>query len=537
MNSTKRYALCALVAGAAALAAGGAAAHRPAHGVEPSALSVAPYAAAPPTVSGAWTPMTRAFPGVTPGTAVLLTDGTVLMHDECTPTWYRLTPSAAGSYAAGYWTKAAGMPAAFAPLYFASAVLPDGRLIVNGGEYNGASCPSVSTNLGALFDPVANKWTPVAPPAGWAFVIDAGSVVLPNGQYMLQDVWYGQAEALATVAPLPATTVTWKSTGVGKHDNNDEEGWTLLANGNVLTVDADSSLGLDSPAELYSPITGKWTATGKAPSVLVDPKAQEIGPAVRLPSGVVFQAGANSCGKVTCKGHTALYQTIGVWKAGPDFPAISGHYNDVTDGPAAILPDGNVLIQTSPSYSCIDSTTGKPSPYCAPSHFFEFNGVAMVRVNEPADAPNVAAYEGRMLVLPTGQVLWNDTFGGAVEIYTPTGSPLAAWRPTIKSAPKTLVRGVKKYLLSGALLHGVSNGAAYGDDAQMNSNYPIIRITNNTNHTVCFARAYNHTSTFTYFDMPAAKPPVWDRACAPGASQAQVIVNGIASAAAAVTVQ
>ncbi len=28
------------------------------------------------------------------------------------------------------------MPSNYVPLYFASAVLPDGKLIVNGGEYN-----------------------------------------------------------------------------------------------------------------------------------------------------------------------------------------------------------------------------------------------------------------------------------------------------------------------------------------------------------------------------------------------------------------
>ena len=47
------------------------------------------------------------------------------------------------------------------PLYFASAVLPDGRYIMNGGEYNNGA--DAWTKLGAIYDPVANVWTAVTP--------------------------------------------------------------------------------------------------------------------------------------------------------------------------------------------------------------------------------------------------------------------------------------------------------------------------------------------------------------------------------------
>ena len=56
----------------------------------------------------------------------------------------------------------ASLPAGYGPLYFASAVLPDGRVIVEGGEYN--FCVPVWTNKGAIYDPIANSWSSVAPP-------------------------------------------------------------------------------------------------------------------------------------------------------------------------------------------------------------------------------------------------------------------------------------------------------------------------------------------------------------------------------------
>ena len=69
-------------------------------------------------------------------TALLLTDGTVIVHEICSPNWHRLTPDATGSYVNGTWSKIGSMPSDYAPLYFASQVLPDGRVLVEGGEYN-----------------------------------------------------------------------------------------------------------------------------------------------------------------------------------------------------------------------------------------------------------------------------------------------------------------------------------------------------------------------------------------------------------------
>jgi hypothetical protein len=82
------------------------------------------------------------------------------------------------------------MPMGYYPLYFASEILPDGRLIVNEGEYDKAEgkCGTGSwTDKGALYDPVANSWTPVSPPSGWRSISDAQSVILPDGSYMLAD--------------------------------------------------------------------------------------------------------------------------------------------------------------------------------------------------------------------------------------------------------------------------------------------------------------------------------------------------------------
>jgi len=77
-------------------------------------------------------------------------------------------PDINGSYVNGTWSQIASLPAGYQPLYFASQVLPDGRVIINGGEYN--SCNAVWTTLGAIYDPLGNVWTSVAPPIGWSSI-------------------------------------------------------------------------------------------------------------------------------------------------------------------------------------------------------------------------------------------------------------------------------------------------------------------------------------------------------------------------------
>src|SRR5262245_61905620 len=108
-----------------------------------------------------WTPLTNAPPGGV-GTMLLLTDGTVLAQQNgCGSTWFQLMPNSVGSYVNGTWSTKAAMGTG--RLYFASHVLPNGKVWVLGGEYAGASCTAVWTNTGEIYDPVANTWTPIAP--------------------------------------------------------------------------------------------------------------------------------------------------------------------------------------------------------------------------------------------------------------------------------------------------------------------------------------------------------------------------------------
>jgi hypothetical protein len=84
-----------------------------------------------------WTPLANQPNFLLDGASVpiLLTDGSVLVQDAGFPDWWKLTPDKFGSYVNGTWSQVASLPATYSPLYHSSAVLPDGRLIIEGGEY------------------------------------------------------------------------------------------------------------------------------------------------------------------------------------------------------------------------------------------------------------------------------------------------------------------------------------------------------------------------------------------------------------------
>jgi hypothetical protein len=455
-----------------------------------------------------WQPLAHQ-PSFTAGQALLLTDGTVMVHHEDPndgfSDWWKLTPDINGSYVNGTWTQLASLASDYGPLFFASAVLPDGRVIVEGGEQNFAQY--VWTNKGAIYDPIHNVWTPMNPPSGWSSIGDAQSVVLSNGTFMVANCCTEQA------ALLNASTLTWTPTGSGKFDENDEEGWNLLPGGKVLTVDAYVNLGEGNGtnSEIYNPTTGSWTSAGSTIVQLWDSHGSyEVGPAMLRPDGTVFATGANGAGA----GHTSIYNSsTGSWTPGPDFP----DGLDIADGPAALLPDGNVLVSASPGI------------FHNGTVFFEWDGSNLNSVPATPNSPGNSSWYGRMLVLPTGQVLYTDG-SRDVEIYTAAGTANPNWAPSaLLSISSPIISRGSTIMLSGRKFNGYSQAVAYGDDAQAATNYPIVRLTNASTGHVFYCRTHDHNTMAVAYPGPAYTHVDIPSNMETGQTYLEVVANGIAS--------
>ncbi len=454
-------------------------------------------------MAGTWQPLANQ-PSFNASTMLLLTDGTVFCQENFSKNWWKLTPDAYGNYVNGTWSPLS--PMHHQRLYYASAVLSDGRVFVAGGEYSDAG-PDL--NAAEIYDPTLDTWTSITTPPGWLHIGDAPCCVLPDGKVLLGSIFTPQT---ALYDPI---TSTWAAGG-DKEDRSSEETWTLLPDGSVLTAECEGH----PKTEKYIPATNTWVSAGVTPIDLVQSSSIEIGPAILMPDGRVIAVGAS--------GHNALYtppavaNEVGTWVAGPNFPNDSqGNPMEAKDAPACLLPNGRVLCIAGPG-----GLQAEGGNYPGPTNFFEFDGTNLTVIPNPPDV-NYPPYVGRMLLLPTGQVLFANG-SQSIQVYTPDGTPDPAWEPRVTNYP-LYVRQGETYTLEGQQLNGLSQAVSYGDDATMATNYPLVRVQNDLSGHIWYCRTSGHSMgvatgdaiILTSFSIPLDVEP--------GIAHLSIVANGIAS--------
>jgi hypothetical protein len=441
-----------------------------------------------------WVTKTTSF---TASQMLLLTDGRLMVQTENAPQWSILTPGADGTYRNGTWSSAA--PMSKGRMYFASAVLSDGRVVVLGGEYAGDLFQADDATA-EIYDPQSNSWSLITAPPGWSQIGDAASVLLPDGRLLLGSLSTNDTEL------WDPKTQTLSSAGT-KLDPAEEESWVLLADGSVLTIDCTRF----GKSERWTQ-DGGWQEAGDLPIDMVEVSSQEIGPAFLLGDGRALFIGAT--------GHTAFYES-GAWKQGPDLPLDQGQQAVSKDAPGVLLQNGHVLVTASQEGA---------SGWGGPTNFYDVDTsvspMKMLQVGAPSNSGQ-APYEGRLIMLPSGEVAYTQ---GSPQISFRT----AAVTPTLKApaitvSPATATAG-GTFVIQGRLFNGVSQTSMYGDDAQQATNYPLVRLTKSG--VVTYARTFDHSTmgvatgtavVSTHVMLPAT--------LAVGTYQMQVVANGIASPA------
>jgi len=460
---------------------------------------------------GTWTSLTHLAPDPNNGVMLLMSDGTVLCHTTSGGSqgdgtiWDRLTPDSTGSYINGTWSQIA--PMTQERYSFSSAVLKDGRVYAAGGEYG--TDGTQNGWHGEIYDPVANTWTEATGTNSTNVMSDGNCKILDNGNIL---------QAIVDV-PMPTRTVIYNpvtnayTAGPSTINGQNESMWLKLPDNTVLFVDE----GLQT-SERYIPSLNQWIADGNVPVVLYDPNGLECGPGFLLPDGRAFFIGAT--------GHTAYYtpsgnNSPGTWAAGPDVPSGRG----MPDEPGAMMVNGKIMIVV----SAIPTASVE---FSMPAYFYEFDYLTntYTQINAPAGGLSVNAWSQstNLINLPDGKVLYSldqDATSNHYYVYTPVGAPLAAGKPVIGNV---ITLSCTTYKITGHGFNGISEGSAFGDENENDSNYPIIRLSSGGK--VYYMRSYNWNSTgvqrgtapdTAYFSLPSTIPN--------GVYSLVVVANGIAS--------
>jgi hypothetical protein len=464
-------------------------------------------------LTGTWTKVVNPVPnGDQAGTMFLLSDGTVMAQGGgVSNNWYKLTPDSTGSYVNGTWSNLANSNDE--RLYYSSQILKDGRLFVAGGEYDGAQGNLNDINTGEIYNPAQDTWTPIAD-FPQAILGDAVSETLPDGRILVGQLNYSYIYNPATNTWTPGPSPL-------NNDSYNEEGWVKLADGSTLDYQIQGT-NPQSGARLVLGATDaqdQWVPAGQVP-VQLDSGAigGELGPSFLLPNGKVFWVGASA--------NTAIYtpptpgNPQGSWVAGPTQTDSGGGPIGAFDAPGAVETNGKVIWSASP----VDAK------FPGPTTILEYDPTTntISHISAPAGSDlSGPAFTDRMLELPSGQILFSDGSQSSLFVYNPDSAPNPAWAPTISTITSN---GGNSYTLTGTQINGLNEGAAYGDDVQNSTNYPIVRLTDPSGN-VIFAKTSNWSSEWV---ATGTTPETVNFTLPPGANAnsytLDVIANGISSA-------
>ena len=367
---------------------------------------------------------------------------------------------------------------------------------------------------------------------------DAASDVLADGTFMLQqpcNTCLTNPDLTVDDALLNAKNLTWRVIpATGKTDPNDEEGWTLEPNGQLLTVDIVGTGQHRAVQPARRPAGASPARRPRAAARSTRCRSSRSGRRSRCRAATRSWSGPararrkppTPCTDDQAVADGALHvQDRAPGAPGPEIPTIGNQEYGSTDGPGSVLPDGNVLFDVS---ACL---------YDTPTHFFVYDPSAntLTQIPDAPNAQNDTSFQTRMLALPNGQILYNDG-SNEMEVYTAGGTPNPAWAPSITSLSSSNLGRGGTYNLSGKQLAGLDPGATYGDDVQDNTNFPLVRITNDATGVVTYARTHDWSSvsvapgagSSTEFTLPGTTPR--------GRSTLVVVANGIASSPRTVTI-
>ena len=482
-------------------------------------------------------------------TATLLPNGQVLVAGGWQPNGLNaqfLAYAEVYDPSTGNWTATNSMNDPRA--YHTATMLPNGKVLVVGGTYDGVH-PRATAEL---YDPS------ISPATGtWAAANSLNNAreehtatLLPNGTVLVAG-GYGSSGYLSSaevyeLIVLPGRSYWgWKLTG----PLNNERAYhtaTLLTNGKVLVAGGATDYVTYGDAQLYDPATGTWTATGSMTA------ASSSHTATLLPNGKVLVAGGedNSGNRLS---RAELYDPAsGTWTA-------TGSMNNARAGhTATLLSNGKVLVAGGYGSSGLLSSAELYDP--ATGAWTATGSMNNIRANHTATLlPNgnvlvaggynsggslssaeyynpsigvwkttgslatARAYHTATL-LPNGNVLVAGGYGSSLfssaELYDVGLGFSASWQPLISTCTSPLNLG-SSLTLTGWKFRGISEGSGGNSCQDSPADYPLVQLRSLANDQTVFLNSTNWSTNSVTTGIVTNFPP--------GYAMATVFVNGIPS--------
>jgi large repetitive protein len=350
--------------------------------LSPQVVTVSGYGAGP----FAWSPTGSMATARADFTSTLLPDGDVLVAGG--ENGYETYLGSAELYDPGTGTFTPTGSLNVARAFASATLLPDGDVLVAGGIGNG---PGVLSSA-ELYDPATGTFSLTGA------MIDSGyrlsSVLLPSGKVLVEGFVSGGGAELYS-----PTKASWTNTGTvpapGYFDTA-----TLLSDGDVLAAG-----GQTTAAALYDPGTNSWSATG---SMLV----AQLGPtATALPDGQVLVAGGENADDMPLATSELYDPTTSTWAL------TEGAMQTPLEGQAAtLLTDGLVLVTGGCTAECDNGNITAGTEFYSPTGDYWFNAAPMTQARTD-DAATLLA-DGDLLVAG-GDNYCCQSYSSA-EVYTPT---------------------------------------------------------------------------------------------------------------------
>lgn len=412
--------------------------------------------------TGLWSATFTSSEAKTSGLATVLADGKVLVYGGENPNGFITNSEVFNPNSSTVpWVYTAADSTGQSHIARTATLLPNGKVLFTGGyDSPGTGILSPSNQL---YDPATGVWSATAklirPRASHtATLLNNGKVLVVGGSVTQTSASGATGAAMSATAELyvvSAVAGAWQATGSLTTARTLHTA-TLLDNGNVLVVGGDTSLtnngtGVIGTTELYSPLTGMWTAGAS----LVNPRYGHT--ATLLQNGKILVAGGASASSTRLSSAELFDPATGLWSA---TGSMLGGHNRHT---ATLLPNGKVLVVGASTNNSNGISSSQAELYDPATGAWTVTGqVAQFRDFHSA----VLLANGRVLVTG-GQITGFGTATNTAEVYDPTTNTWTTTAPMTSSrrfaATVTLPNG--KVLVTGATFSGSQATAELFDPA------------------------------------------------------------------------